>query len=194
MIKKIPNFLTFFRILIIPFLVASFYLEGRLYHWIAAGLFLLASITDYADGYLARLLGAHSEIGKCLDPIADKMLIITVILMLAHFDYIKMYDIIPCLVITCREILVSGLREFLAGNFNIPVTKLAKVKMFFQLCSLFLLLLGVEGPNIEAVEEIVKVPFTELLGRILLWVSALLTLITGYAYTKISFKFIQKTD
>lgn len=194
MVKSLPNILTFCRILIIPFLVASFYLEGKQYHWIAAGLFLTASITDYADGYLARLLGAHSEIGKCLDPIADKMLVVTAILMLSHFNYISTYDIIPCLIITCRELLISGLREFLAGSVDIPVTKLAKVKTFCQAVALFLLLLGVEGPDIEVIEEIIKGNLTELLGRVFLWISAFLTLITGYVYIEKSFKFIIKSS
>lgn len=185
--------LTLVRIAIIPVLIASFYIEGRLYHWVAAGLFLLASVTDFFDGYLARVLKAQSALGRFLDPMADKLLVAAAILMLVHFDDIGRYDIVAAVAILCREILVSGLREFLAEtNVSMPVTRLAKFKTAVQMVAIFLLLLGVEGPSFQEVETITTITLTELLGRICLWVAAMLTLITGYAYLKAGLKQIKK--
>lgn len=190
--KSLPNILTFSRILIIPILVASFYIEGRMYHWVAAGLFLLASVTDFFDGYLARAWSAQSNLGKFLDPIADKLLVAAAILMLVHFDDIGRYDIIPAIAILCREILVSGLREFLAKlNVSVPVSNLAKIKTAVQMVALFLLLLGVEGPSFAEVETITDITLTELLGRIFLWAAAILTIITGYAYLRAGLKYME---
>ncbi len=189
--KNLPNILTIFRIVIIPFLVASFYLEAALYHWVAAILFLVASITDYFDGYLARALQAQSQFGKFFDVMADKLLVTSAILMLVHFGDIGPYDIFPVLAIVCREIMVSGLREFLADiNVSVPVTALSKVKTGVQMTAIVLLLLGVEGPNIEQVQQMTSLSLTVLIGRILLWVAAGLTLITGYAYFKAGMKHI----
>jgi len=193
--KNLPNILTISRIVIIPILIASFYIEGRMYHWVAASLFLLASVTDFFDGYLARLWKAQSSLGQFLDPIADKLLVAAAILMLVHFDGIGRYDIIPAIAILCREILVSGLREFLAEtNVSMPVTSLAKIKTAVQMTAIFLLLLGVEGPTIEEVETITTITLTELLGRIFLWISAGLTIITGYAYLKAGLKHMKELD
>ncbi|MDB2414673.1 CDP-diacylglycerol--glycerol-3-phosphate 3-phosphatidyltransferase [Rickettsiales bacterium] len=187
--RNLPNILTAFRILIIPMLIASFYIEGRLYHWVAASLFLVAGITDFFDGYLARLYKVQSKLGKFLDPIADKLLVAAAILMLVHFDDIGKYDIIPAIAILCREIMVSGLREFLAEiNVSVPVTALAKIKTMVQMLAIGLLLWGVEGPNIEEVEVMTEITLTELVGRTLLWLAAILTIITGYAYLKAGLK------
>lgn len=191
MSKNLPNILTVSRIVVIPVLVASFYMDAKLYHWVAAGLFLFASITDFFDGYLARILKAQSSLGRFLDPIADKLLVATVILMLTHVNGISGFEIIPALAILCREILVSGLREFLAEiNVSVPVTALAKIKTAVQMTALFLLLLGVEGPNIAGVQDITSVHFTVFLGKILLWVAAVLTIITGYAYLRAGLKYM----
>ncbi len=189
--KNLPNILTVFRILIIPLLIASFYLDSVLYHWVAALLFLTASITDYFDGYLARALQAQSNFGKFLDPIADKLLVVSAILMLVHFGDVGKYDIFPATIIVCREIIISGLREFLAGNnVSVPVSGLAKIKTGVQMTAIVLLLWGVEGPNIKQLEIITNVEFTVLVGRVLLWVSAALAAITGYTYLKIGFRHI----
>lgn len=193
--KNIPNILTFSRIVMIPILIASFYIEGRMYHWVAASLFLLASVTDFFDGYLARTWKATSNLGRFLDPIADKLLVAAAILMLVHFEGIGRYDIIPAIAILCREILVSGLREFLAQiNVSVPVSNLSKIKTAVQMIAIFLLLLGVEGPSFEQVEAITETNLTEFLGRILLWVSSILTLITGYAYLRSGLKHMKGSD
>lgn len=192
--KNLPNILTIFRIVIIPFLIASFYLESQLYHWVAAILFFIASITDYFDGYLARMLQAQSQFGKFFDSIADKLLVTATVLMLVHFGDIQKYDIFPIIAIVCREIMVSGLREFLADiNVSVPVTTLARIKTALQMTALFLLLLGVEGPNIEQVQQMTDFTLTVLIGRIFLWISAILTLVTGYAYLKAGMKHITLT-
>lgn len=187
--SNIPNILTIFRIILIPIIIASFYLEQDLFHFVAAGLFILASVTDFFDGFLARTLEATSSFGKFLDPIADKLLVASIILMLVSFDYIKDYDIIAATSILCREILVSGLREHLAQlNISVPVSNLSKIKTATQMVAIFLLLLGVQGPSFAEVEQITDINTTVLVGRILLWISAILTVITGYAYLKAGLK------
>lgn len=195
MLRNLPNLLTYFRILIIPLLIGSFYIEGRLYHWVAASLFLAAGISDFFDGYLARLMKTQSNLGKFLDPIADKLLVAAALLMLVHFNDIGRYDIIPAIAILCREILVSGLREFLGqANVSVPVTNLAKIKTALQMLAIGLLLWGVEGPNIAEVEKITEITLTEFVGRVLLWVSGILTIITGYAYLKAGLVYIKESD
>jgi len=182
---KLPNQLTLLRIVMIPVLIGSFYLEGKLYHWVAAGLFLVASVTDFFDGYLARAWKAQSRFGQFLDPVADKLLVAAALLMLSNDGYLKGLDILPAIAILSREILVSGLREFLAEiRVSLPVTTLAKVKTAVQMVAIFLLLLGVEGPSIDEIETYTQEHLTVTLGRVLLWASAILTTITGYVYLK----------
>ena len=177
MLRHLPNLLTASRIAIIPFLIAAFYIDGKLWHWVAAGLFAAASITDFFDGFLARTWKAQSKLGRFLDPIADKLLVAAVIVMLVHF---KLADVVPAILIVCREILVSGLREFLAEiNVSVPVSRLAKIKTAVQMVAIFLLLLGNAGSGLLFVDD---------LGNIALWVAATLTLITGHAYLKAGIK------
>jgi CDP-diacylglycerol---glycerol-3-phosphate 3-phosphatidyltransferase len=178
MIKTLPNILTMSRIIVIPLIVASFYFgENKASHIVAAGLFLTAGITDFLDGYIARTFSVQSDLGRFLDPIADKLLVGAVILMLVHFDRA---DIIPALAIICREILVSGLREFLAElRVSVPVSKLAKVKTGLQMIAIFLLLLGSKGAGITIVD---------IMGRLSLWIAAGLTIFTGHAYLKAGLK------
>ncbi len=177
MLKHLPNILTLSRIMVIPLLVGSFYIGGPISHKIAAGLFLLASVTDFFDGYLARAWSIQSRLGRFLDPIADKLLVGASILILVDKGYAH---IVPALAIICREILVSGLREFLAElRIGMPVSRMAKLKTGVQMTAIFLLLLGVEGSGIEA---------TEFIGKIALWFAAALTLFTGYAYLQAGLK------
>lgn len=180
----IPNILTFSRIIIIPIIVASFFFENNIFaRKLAAVLFIIASITDFFDGYLARIWQSQSNLGRFLDPIADKLLVGAIILMLVHAGRA---DIVPSLLIICREILVSGLREFLAElRVSIPVTGLAKIKTTIQMLAIFLLLLGNEATHL---------PFIDLIARITLWIAAILTIITGYAYLKAGIKYIAQED
>jgi CDP-diacylglycerol--glycerol-3-phosphate 3-phosphatidyltransferase len=184
MLRNLPNILTASRIIVIPVLVASFYAGGKLAHWLAAGLFLFASVTDFFDGYLARMWSVQSNLGRFLDPIADKLLVATAIIMLVRFGGIGKYDVIAAVAILCREILVSGLREYLAElREALPVSKLGKIKTAVQMTALFLLLLGNEGSGLW---------ITEPLGRIALWIAAILTLVSGYAYLKAGMKHISE--
>ncbi|OPZ78286.1 MAG: CDP-diacylglycerol--glycerol-3-phosphate 3-phosphatidyltransferase [Alphaproteobacteria bacterium ADurb.Bin438] len=176
---NLPNILTLLRIVVIPLIVATFFFKGGFSAWLGGLMFVAAAITDYFDGYFARKLQLVSKFGRFLDPIADKVLVSSVLLMLAYKGGLAYFGIIPALIILCREILVSGLREFLAeSNVSMPVSRLAKWKTAFQLISLPLLIVGDHGFY-----------FNEL-GSGLLWFSAVLTMITGYDYLKSGFKYI----
>jgi cardiolipin synthase (CMP-forming) len=177
--KDIPNILTLFRIFLIPVLVASFYLDGKTSNYVATAIFIFASITDFFDGFLAKLFKAQSNFGRMLDPIADKMLVASTLVMLIHFDRAP---VLPTLAILCREILVSGMREYMAEfHVSIPVSKLAKVKTTLQMVAISVLLLGSEVMGSMLVPRI---------GEVLIWIAALLTLVTGYAYCREGFKHV----
>jgi len=178
MFKNLPNLLTVSRILVIPFVVFAMLFENSAFsHRLAAALFLYACITDFLDGYIARSFSIQSKLGRFLDPIADKLLVGTVIVVLVHYDRA---DLFPAIAIIGREILVSGLREFLSElSVSVPVSKLSKVKTFVQMAAIFILLLGDKGAGFGFADEI---------GRIALWIAACLTLITGYAYLRVSCK------
>jgi len=176
-LKDLPNMLTVLRILLIPVLISSFYIEEKAVHYFAAGIFIFASITDYFDGFLARRLRAQTSFGKVLDPIADKLLVASTLMMLVHFDRAP---VIPTIAILCREILVSGLREYLADiKISLPVTNFGKIKTGFQMVAIILLLLGEQGTGIQ---------YTDFIGDIAIWIAAILTLISGYIYCKEGFK------
>lgn len=194
-----PNILTVLRIIIIPILVWSFYIPGFVANFVAASLFLLASITDFFDGYFARSLKAQSNFGKCLDPIADKLLVVVAISMLIHFGNRNPAITIPGVIIIAREILVSGLREFLASiRVSVPVSKLAKYKTFVQMSAITLLLLGDVGSNYVVSEifgqgndrdlKLIVSYLVTISGEILFMVAAFLTVVTGYLYLKIGLK------
>jgi CDP-diacylglycerol--glycerol-3-phosphate 3-phosphatidyltransferase len=182
--KKLPNILTISRIIIIPIIIIlSYFDKTTTINKITALLFAIACVTDFLDGYLARTWKAQSSLGRFLDPIADKLLVGSVILMLVHFDKI---DILPALAIICREILVSGLREFLAElRVSVPVSNLSKVKTGFQMTAIFLLLLGSKASGFE---------YVDLLGKILSWIAAMLTIFTGYAYLKSALKYMEEQE
>ncbi|MBX3568192.1 MAG: CDP-diacylglycerol--glycerol-3-phosphate 3-phosphatidyltransferase [Rhizobiaceae bacterium] len=187
---NLPNMLTYGRILAVPLVVLCFYLEGKLQstdfaRWSALAIFLLASITDYFDGYLARAWQQTSNIGRMLDPIADKLLVSTCLLLLAADTdrTIAGWSLWAAIIILCREVLVSGLREYLAElKVSVPVTQLAKWKTTAQMVAIAFLLLGPAGDKI--------VPYWTQLGITLLWLSALLTLYTGYDYFRAGVKHI----
>lgn len=175
---SLPNVLTYGRIIAVPALVAClFFLKGDVARWSAFVLFVLAGLTDWLDGYLARMWEQQSTLGRMLDPIADKLLVGAVLLMLVYDNTISGWSIWAAIIILLREILVSGLREFLAElNVKIHVTKLAKWKTTMQMIALGVLLAG------PAAEKIV--PGIMIGGLVLLWIAALLTLWTGYDYLK----------
>ena len=181
MLKKIPNILTIGRIIIVPFFVLAFYLPGFYGDLTACVLFVIASFTDFLDGMLARMMGEESKLGELLDPIADKIIVATALILLVMSGTIRHYEVIAAIIILTREILISGLREFLArGRIKLPVTNLAKLKTFLQMIAIALLLTGETGNNILNFEDY----NAQTIGIILLWLSAFLTLYTGYEYLR----------
>ncbi|OJW50843.1 MAG: CDP-diacylglycerol--glycerol-3-phosphate 3-phosphatidyltransferase [Alphaproteobacteria bacterium 41-28] len=176
----LPNLLTFMRIALIPVVVGLFYLDRPTSNWLAAFFFILACITDYLDGYFARTLKQTTRFGIFLDPVADKLLVAAILLMLVGFGRIQGLSLIPAVIILCREILVSGLREFLAeAHVSVPVTKLAKWKTAIQMAALSLLI----------IEHIPGFPLPiDEIGILGLWVAAILTLITGFDYLRAGLK------
>lgn len=187
---NIPNLLTYGRILTVPLIVLCFFFEGRLQssdaaRWSALFLFVMASVTDYLDGYLARIWQQTSNIGKMLDPIADKLLVSACLLLLAADSdgTIAGWTLWAAIIILCREILVSGLREYLAAlKVSVPVTQLAKWKTTLQMFAIAFLLAGPAADKL--------VPYTTQMGIVLLWISAIVTLYTGYDYFRAGAKHI----
>ena len=178
---KIPNILTIGRIIIVPFFVVSFFLPGFYGEIIPFLLFLLASFTDFLDGLLARLYKEESKLGELLDPIADKIIVSAALILLVMNGTIQNYEVIAAIIILTREILISGLREFLGKvQVQMPVTSLAKVKTFIQMVSIAILLTGETGNTIINFEDY----NAQTVGIILLWLSAFLTLYTGYDYVR----------
>jgi cardiolipin synthase len=181
MFKKIPNILTIGRIIIVPFFVLAFYLPGFYGDLTAFALFVVASFTDFLDGMLARMMGEESKLGELLDPIADKIIVATALILLVMSGTIRHYEVIAAIIILTREILISGLREFLArGQIKLPVTNLAKLKTFLQMLAIALLLTGETGNKILNFKDY----DAQTIGIILLWLSAFLTLYTGYEYLR----------
>ena len=177
---NLSNVLTLIRVAVIPIIVICIYLKSPFFGWIAFVLFCLASITDYFDGYLARLRNEVTNFGTFLDPIADKLLVASVILILTSKGIIANWETIPALIILLREITVSGLREYLAGiKISIPVSRIAKLKTLLQLFALAFLILS---------EGIYNISFIIFIGKLFLWIAGLLTLYTAYDYIKASIK------
>ena len=181
MLKKIPNILTIGRIILVPFFVLAFYLPGFYGDLTAFAIFVVASFTDFLDGMLARMMGEESKLGELLDPIADKIIVATALILLVMDGTIRHYEVIAAIIILTREILISGLREFLPkGQIKLPVSNLAKLKTFLQMLAIALLLTGETGNKILNFENY----NAQTIGIILLWLSAFLTLYTGYEYLK----------
>ena len=171
---NLPNLLTLSRIVAIPLVVACFWLDRGWAQWLSAGLFALACITDWFDGYFARRYHQISRFGRFLDPIADKLLVAAALVMLVKNGTLADINVLAALIILAREILVSGLREFLAElNVSVPVSQLAKWKTGAQMGAITFLLLGDAAP-----------PVVGQVGLALIWVAAVLTLVTGYDYLR----------
>lgn len=176
---SIPNILTISRIVVIPVIFLSIYIHSQLWSMFAAVLFIIAAITDYFDGYLARRWGETSVFGRLLDPIADKLLVASALVIILANKMVHPISYIPVIVILCREILVSGLREFLSNvKVNLPVTRLAKWKTGFQMTALSMILVGYMWQPI---------------GEVLLWVAGVLTFLTGYQYFQKSLDYVKMT-
>lgn len=189
---SIPNLLTYGRILAVPLVVLCFFLEGRLQtldnatdftRWSAVAIFVIASITDFLDGYLARIWEQTSSLGRMLDPIADKLLVAACLLLLSADGTIAGWTTWAAIIILSREILVSGLREYLAElKVSVPVTQVAKWKTTLQMLAIGFLLAGPAGEKI--------LPYTIELGVSLLWISAVVTLYTGWDYFRAGLKHV----
>ena len=182
MLTSTPNLLTVSRIVFIPLMVAMFYVEGDLARYIACTIFVVAAVTDYVDGYLARSWRQQSLFGRWLDPVADKLLVASAILMLVGF---ARAPLLPALVILLREIMVSGLREYMAEvSVGLPVSRLAKWKTGVQMTAIGFLLVGSAGPAWLPVEAV---------GWWGLWLAAILTLVTGWDYLQAGLRHMLQT-
>ena len=185
---NLPNVLTLSRIAIIPLIVGLMYMDPPLGNWLAFAAYVVAGVTDFFDGYLARAWKQQSALGQFLDPIADKLLIATLLLVLVAMDRIAGFAILAAIVILCREILVSGLREFLAQvRVHVPVTKLAKWKTTIQIFALGFLIVADAGPDFGPLT-------TTEVGIYGLWIAAVLTLVTGFDYFWVGLKHIRESD
>ena len=182
---SLPNILTLSRIVTVPLLVALLWFPGwELGYALGFALYCLMGITDYFDGYLARANGQVSKLGVFLDPIADKIMVAAVIMMLVGTRHeaasISGIHIIPAIIILLREITVSGLREFLAGlQVSLPVSQLAKWKTALQMVALGALILAGALPTLLWIKQI---------GVASLWLAAALTLVTGWDYLRVGLK------
>ena len=194
---SLPNLITYGRILAVPSLAAFVifthddlskdYIPLLTAKWIAVSIFIVAGVSDFFDGYLARVWKQQTSLGRLLDPIADKLLVAVSLLLIVYTEEVTGWSIIAAVIILCREILVSGLREFLAElRVSVPVTKLAKVKTFLQMLSIGILL---SGPAADQV----FIGLAEF-GLILFWISAILTIYTGYDYFKASINHIMENE
>lgn len=185
---NLPNILTYVRVAIVPMIVGVLFWHDEFWmRWLALGLFTIAGISDFLDGYLARAWSQQSSLGRMLDPIADKLLVSSVLLILVGIGTIHSSSIWAALVILCREILVSGLREYLAElRVSVPVSQIAKWKTTAQILALGFLIVGPSG-------EVVLARTIDI-GLVLLWLSALLTLYTGWDYMKAGLAHVTKDD
>lgn len=184
----LPNILTFLRLAGVPALVAVMFLhDGELGNWLAVGIFLAAAITDFLDGYFARAWQQQSSLGRMLDPIADKLIVGAALLMLVANQTISGVSVLAALIILCREILVSGLREFLAElNVTVAVTRLAKWKTTVQMVALCFLLADGAGDKLCGCATNI--------GLALLWIAALVTIYTGFDYFRAGMKHVMEQD
>jgi cardiolipin synthase len=176
MLTTLPNLLTLSRVAAIPLLVGAFYLPAPATYWVCLVLFVFAAVTDFLDGYLARARNQTSDFGRLLDPIADKLLVAAALFMLVASGRLAGAGIVAALIILCREFIVAGLREFLAGGaVVVPVSALAKWKTAVQMAAIGVLLVGPGAPA--------AIPAT-LIGEIGLWIAAVLTVVTGADYLR----------
>lgn len=189
-LMSLPNILTYGRIAAIPVIVAILFWPGDVaMRWYALAVYAIAGVTDYLDGYLARAYAQQSSLGRMLDPIADKLLIAACLLMLVADGSIRSWSIWAAIIILSREILVSGLREFLAEvKISVPVSYLAKWKTTAQIVSVGFLIAGAAG------DALLPMGWTRQIGVLLLWAAAVLTLITGYDYMKASIRHLVEED
>ena len=183
---NIANILTMSRIAAIPLIAALLFLNDPIFRWIAFALYALACVTDFFDGYIARRMALVSALGRFLDPIADKLVIAAILMVMTAHGQIRGWVVLPALIILCREILVSGLREYLAElKVRLPVSMLAKWKTTLQMVAMGFLIVGNVVPPAWHVQ---------IVGEGLLWLAAALTLLTGYDYLRVGIKHMTEDD
>ncbi|HVO01813.1 MAG TPA: CDP-diacylglycerol--glycerol-3-phosphate 3-phosphatidyltransferase [Candidatus Cybelea sp.] len=183
---NIANILTMSRIAAIPLIAGLLFFNEPVLRWLTFALFAIACITDFFDGYIARRMAQVSALGRFLDPIADKLVVAAILMVMTAHGQIAGWVVLPALIILCREILVSGLREYLAElKVGLPVSILAKYKTALQMVALAFLIVGDAGPAWLPVQ---------MIGEALLWVAAGLTLITGYDYLRVGLKHMAADD
>lgn len=174
--KNLPNLLTISRVLAIPAIILSFYIENKYASFITISIFMFACITDFFDGYLARTWQVQSKFGRLFDPIADKLIVVSTIIMLIYTQKINDLTIIPSIIIICREILIPGLREFLiATNVKLPVSRVGKIKTSIQMVAVVALIMN----DYEIIQYI---------GTVCLWAAAVITIWSGYNYISTGIK------
>ena len=185
---SLPNILTYVRLAAVPAVVALlFWPRDDWARWQALVVFIGAGVTDYFDGYFARLYAQQSALGRMLDPIADKLLVAACLLMLVNARTIQGVHLWATIVILCREILVSGLREFLAElKVSVPVSRVAKWKTALQLVAVGFLIAGPAGEFV--------LPGTTTIGLVLLWIAAILTIYTGWDYLKAGIRHVVENE
>ena len=175
--SKIPISLTYFRIIIIPFFIFTYFLPTPKGEWISCFIFVIAAFTDYLDGKLARSMNQESKLGMLLDPVADKIIVTVALLLMIHDGKIDGFHFYAAIIIIIREVLVSGLREYLAKiQISLPVTQLSKVKTFIQMFSISVLLSGEPG-------NLFLLGYGTIIGILGLWISTIISVQTGYVYT-----------
>jgi len=183
---NIANILTLSRIAAIPLIAALLFFDQPALRWITFALFAIAAITDFFDGYIARRMAQVSALGRFLDPIADKLVVAAILMVMTAHGQIRGWVVLPALIILCREILVSGLREYLAElKVRLPVSMLAKWKTTMQMVAMGFLIVGEAAPASLPVQ---------MLGEGLLWLAAALTLLTGYDYLRVGLKHMTEDD
>ncbi len=181
---NLANSLTVFRLVLLPVIIALFFFPGVLAAWVCLALYIIAAVTDFFDGWVARRYGQVSAFGKFLDPISDKIFVVSLMLVLVGFERLPGLWMVPAIIIISREFLISGLREFLGPqNVQIPVSPLAKWKTGVQMTALGFLVIGNYGDVI--------LPHTLLYGQIGLAIAAGLTVLTGWGYLKTGFLHIR---
>jgi cardiolipin synthase len=183
---NVANILTMSRIAAIPLIAALLFFDQPALRWVAFALFAVACITDFFDGYIARRMAQVSALGRFLDPIADKLVVAAILMVMTAHGQISGWVVLPALIILCREILVSGLREYLAElKVRLPVSFLAKWKTTMQMVAMAFLIVGDVVPPHWRVQ---------MIGEGLLWIAAALTLLTGYDYLRVGLKHMTEDD
>jgi len=186
-VQHLPNILTIFRIAMIPALYLAFFIDGPIGDWLCVVIFTLACTTDFLDGWVARRYNVQSGFGRMLDPIADKLTVATCLMLLVHGRMIADIHLLAAVIILCREILVSGLREYLMElRVSLPVSTLAKFKTTLQMVALGFLLSGEAGKEVWSISQEI--------GLGLLWIAAGLTMVTGYDYVTKGLKHAKWND